>query len=88
MKYFQIQTMQVETTEKNEALTTKMQEHANLVQQKDELEQQLLEVRKELDAAYHTIANQVQSHLSAKWRSDLLDLSFPYRQAFLLSWYI
>jgi hypothetical protein len=51
--------MQVETTEKNEALTTKMQEHANLVQQKDELEQQLLEVRKELDAAYNTIANQV-----------------------------
>ena len=51
--------MHVETTEKSEALTTKMQEHANLVQEKDELEQQLLEVRKELDAAYHTIANQV-----------------------------
>ena len=51
--------MQVETTEKGDALTTKMQEHANLVQEKDELERQLLEVRKELDAAYHTIANQV-----------------------------
>ena len=51
--------MQVETTEKGDALTTKMQEHTNLVQEKDELERQLLEVRKELDAAYHTIANQV-----------------------------
>lgn len=51
--------MQVETTEKDEALTTKMQEHANLQHDKDELEQQLLEIRKELDGAYHTIANQV-----------------------------
>lgn len=51
--------MQVETTEKDEALTTKMQEHANLVHEKDALEQQLLEVRKELNDAYHTIANQV-----------------------------
>ena len=51
--------MQVETTEKNEALTSKMQEHANLVHEKDQLEQQLLEVRKELEAAYRTIANQV-----------------------------
>jgi predicted nucleic acid-binding Zn-ribbon protein len=59
MYYFQIKTMQVETTEKNEALTAKMQEHADLQHEKDELEQQLLEVRKELDGAYHTIANQV-----------------------------
>ncbi|KAM0877770.1 hypothetical protein ACQ4PT_035283 [Festuca glaucescens] len=46
-----------------------MQEHANLVQQKDELEQQLLEVRKELDAAYHTIANQEEqaSVREIKW---------------------
>lgn len=51
--------MQVETTEKNEALTAKLQEHADLQHEKDELEQQLLEVRKELDGAYHTIANQV-----------------------------
>lgn len=51
--------MQVETTEKGEALTTKMQEHAKLVHEKDELEQQLLEIRKELEGAYHTIANQV-----------------------------
>jgi len=51
--------MQVETTEKDEALTAKMQEHANLQHEKDELEQQLLEIRKELDGAYHTIANQV-----------------------------
>lgn len=59
MLHFQIKTMQVETTEKDEALTTKMQEHANLQHDKDELEQQLLEIRKELDGAYHTIANQV-----------------------------
>jgi len=51
--------MQVETTEKDEALTAKMQEHANLQHEKDELEQQLLEIRKELDGAYRTIANQV-----------------------------
>uniref|UniRef100_A0ACD5UTP7 Uncharacterized protein n=1 Tax=Avena sativa TaxID=4498 RepID=A0ACD5UTP7_AVESA len=70
LKYMEeIQTMQVETTEKNEALTTKMQEHANVVQAKDELEQQLLEVRKELDAAYHTIANQEEqaSVREIKW---------------------
>jgi hypothetical protein len=51
--------MQLETTEKDEALTAKMQEHANLQHEKDELEQQLLEIRKELDGAYRTIANQV-----------------------------
>jgi chromosome segregation ATPase len=70
LKYMEeIQTMQVETTEKNEALTTKMQEHASVVQAKDELEQQLLEVRKELDAAYHTIANQEEqaSVREIKW---------------------
>lgn len=61
--------MQVETTEKDEALTTKMQEHANLVHEKDALEQQLLEVRKELNDAYHTIANQEEqvSVREIKW---------------------
>ncbi|XP_037486869.1 tropomyosin-1-like [Triticum dicoccoides] len=61
--------MQVETTEKNEALTSKMQEHANLVHEKDQLEQQLLEVRKELEAAYRTIANQEEqaSVREIKW---------------------
>ena len=70
--------MHVETTEKSEALTTKMQEHANLVQEKYELEQQLLEVRKELDAAYHTIANQVYCQaflLNAEGLPDLLFLT-------------
>lgn len=51
--------MQVETTEKHEALTAKMQEHASLLHEKDVIEQQLLEVRKELNDAYRTIANQV-----------------------------
>lgn len=70
LKYMEeIQTMQVETTEKHEALTTKMQEHANLAKEKDELQQQLLEIRKELDAAYHTIANQEEqaSVREIKW---------------------
>uniref|UniRef100_A0A0A9DT49 Uncharacterized protein n=1 Tax=Arundo donax TaxID=35708 RepID=A0A0A9DT49_ARUDO len=46
-----------------------MQEHANLLHEKDELEQQLLEVRKELDDAYHTIANQEEqaSVREIKW---------------------
>jgi golgin subfamily A member 4 len=55
--------MQVETTEKDEALSAKMQEHANLLHEKDELEKQLLEIRKELEDAYHTIANQVNQHV-------------------------
>jgi hypothetical protein len=61
--FLQIQTMQVETTEKDEALSAKMQEHANLLHEKDELEKQLLEIRKELEDAYHTIANQVNQHV-------------------------
>ncbi|KAF7010609.1 hypothetical protein CFC21_025008 [Triticum aestivum] len=46
-----------------------MQEHANLVHEKDQLEQQLLEVRKELEAAYRTIANQEEqaSVREIKW---------------------
>jgi golgin subfamily A member 4 len=55
--------MQVETTEKDEALSAKMQEHANLLHEKDELEKQLLEIRKELEDAYHSIANQVNQHV-------------------------
>jgi predicted nucleic acid-binding Zn-ribbon protein len=79
MYYFQIKTMQVETTEKNEALTAKMQEHTDLQHEKDELEQQLLEVRKELDGAYHTIANQVTGII--KYIADIVVLYF---QALLL----
>jgi golgin subfamily A member 4 len=58
----QLQAMQVETTEKDEALSAKMQERTNLLHEKDELEKQLLEIRKDLDDAYHTIANQVKQH--------------------------
>ncbi|AQK46105.1 hypothetical protein ZEAMMB73_Zm00001d026295 [Zea mays] len=70
IKYMEeIKTMQVETTEKNEALTAKMQEHTDLQHEKHELEQQLLEVRKELDGAYHTIVNQEEqaSLREIKW---------------------
>jgi chromosome segregation ATPase len=70
IKYMEeIKTMQVETTEKDEALTARMQEHANLQHEKDELEQQLLEIRKELDGAYRTIANQEEqaSVREIKW---------------------
>ncbi|GJN26460.1 hypothetical protein PR202_gb14391 [Eleusine coracana subsp. coracana] len=61
--------MQVETTEKDEALSAKMQEHSNLLHEKDELEKELLEIRKELDGAYHTIANQEEqaSVREIKW---------------------
>lgn len=71
--------MQVETTEKVEALSAKMQEHANLLHEKDELEKQLLEIRKELDGAYRTIANQVNLHVVSIFRVPFLKIEvfFP-----------
>lgn len=51
--------MQIAFAEKDEVLSARSKEHEGILSEKEKLCEQLIELRKELDLAYKTVAEQV-----------------------------